>query len=227
MGYAPYGVGIGDFNGDGLLDLAVSNGTDNTVSILLQSGVPRRVSVSLAADPNPAYVNFPVTYATVVSDNKTIPTGSVTFKYGSTILGTVTLSAGQASITTAFAKSGTFPIIASYSGDETHPAKNSKATKQVVNKYSTSTSLSSSPNPSTHNQAVTFAVKVASAGAYPTGKVVLMNGTTSLGLADLVKGVATLTRSHLPSGSLAITATYEGDVESKKSTSAVLVQVVN
>ncbi len=37
-GSTPWGVAVGDFNGDGKLDLAITNGGDNTVSILLGNG---------------------------------------------------------------------------------------------------------------------------------------------------------------------------------------------
>jgi hypothetical protein len=38
VGLAPYGVAVGDFNADGKADLAVGNGADGTVSILLGNG---------------------------------------------------------------------------------------------------------------------------------------------------------------------------------------------
>jgi hypothetical protein len=38
VGRVPEAVAVGDFNGDGILDLAVVNGADNTVSILLGNG---------------------------------------------------------------------------------------------------------------------------------------------------------------------------------------------
>jgi hypothetical protein len=38
VGHTPYGVVVGDFNGDGKVDLAITNATDNTVSILLGNG---------------------------------------------------------------------------------------------------------------------------------------------------------------------------------------------
>jgi hypothetical protein len=37
VGNNPQAVGVGDFNGDGLLDLAVTNSSDNTISILQQT----------------------------------------------------------------------------------------------------------------------------------------------------------------------------------------------
>src|ERR1017187_9662030 len=38
VGHTPYGVVVGDFNGDGKVDLAITNATDNKVSILLGNG---------------------------------------------------------------------------------------------------------------------------------------------------------------------------------------------
>ena len=41
------------------------------------------------------------------------------------------------------------------------------------------------------------------------------------------RGIATLTKSDLPAGTLSITATYNGDSETAKNTSAPLTQTVN
>ena len=38
VGRQPYSVALGDFNGDGKLDLAVANALDNSVSVLLGNG---------------------------------------------------------------------------------------------------------------------------------------------------------------------------------------------
>jgi hypothetical protein len=99
--------------------------------------------------------------------------------------------------------------------------------KQVVNKYPTTTALSSSPNPSVYGQAVTFTATVAPTGpSLPTGKVLFKDGTTWIGAATLSGGVATITRSKLAVGTHPITAQYLGDATSAKSTSSVLDQVV-
>jgi Bacterial Ig-like domain (group 3) len=86
----------------------------------------------------------------------------------------------------------------------------------------------SSLNPSIYGQAVTLAATVTStAPSPPTGTVVFKNGTTSVGSGTLsATGVATLTTRTLPPGSLSITATYNGDSETQRSTAEALSQTV-
>jgi Bacterial Ig-like domain (group 3)/FG-GAP-like repeat len=92
----------------------------------------------------------------------------------------------------------------------------------------TTTTLSSTPNPSTFGHSVTLTATVTSSSLdKPTGKVIFKNGGTAFGSAILSGGVATLNTTKLPVGTLSLTAVYQGDTFSAKSTSAVLMQVVN
>ena len=95
-----------------------------------------------------------------------------------------------------------------------------------MDKYTTTTALTSSLNPSNYGQAVTFTATVTSAGPTPTGKVKFMDGTTTLKSVTLSGGVAALTTSKLAVGTHPITAQYLGDADSAESTSSVLDQVV-
>jgi uncharacterized repeat protein (TIGR01451 family) len=95
-----------------------------------------------------------------------------------------------------------------------------------VNKYPTTTTLSSSLNPSQFGQAVTFTAQVTSAGPAPTGNVKFLDGTLAIGSATLSGGIAKLTKSTLAVGSHPITAQYSGDAASYNSTSPVVNQVV-
>jgi hypothetical protein len=91
----------------------------------------------------------------------------------------------------------------------------------------TTTSLSSSYNPSTYGQAVTFtAVVVPAVSGTPTGNVTFYDGTTSLGSVALSAGTAALTTSSLTGGSHSLTASYSGDGTFGASTSPVLSQIV-
>jgi uncharacterized repeat protein (TIGR03803 family) len=93
----------------------------------------------------------------------------------------------------------------------------------------TTTTLTSSPNPSTHGQAVTFtAVVNSSKGAPPNGESVsFMQGTTVLGTGTLSSGTAVFMTSTLAVGTHSITAVYSGDSTFAASTSKPVKQVVN
>jgi hypothetical protein len=175
---------------------------------------------------NPSYLNESVTFTAVVNGDGAVPTGSVTFKEGSTTVGTVALASGQASFTATFTTKESVSITASYSGDQNYKATNSNVIKQVVQQYTTSTALVSSVNPSAYGEAVTLSATVSSAGPTPTGTVTFKNGSAALGSAALSGGVAKITKSTLPVATSTITASYGGDTTDAKSASSALEQVV-
>jgi hypothetical protein len=137
------------------------------------------------------------------------------------------LNAGVASLTTTVLSVGTHSLVAIYSGDAFSQKSKSPVLHQVVNKVATTTVVTSSLNPSTYGQPVTLTATVSAAGPAPTDTVTFKNGSTSLGTGTLVGGVAKITKSTLPSGTLPITASYNGNTASAKSTSPTLTQVVN
>ncbi len=93
----------------------------------------------------------------------------------------------------------------------------------------TTATLTSSPNPSTYGQVVTFTATVTSSGGIPPNgeTVTFMNGTTLLGTGTLSGGLASFTTSALTVGAYSITAVYAGDSIFSGSTSNVVGQVVN
>jgi hypothetical protein len=150
----------------------------------------------------------------------------VAFADGQTALASVPLSGGIASYTTSALSGGQHLISGTYSGDGTF-ATSAGSVKQKVNGYPTSTTLTSSPNPSSYQGTVTFTATVTSGGPTPTGKVKFVDGTNVIGTKTLNGGVATLKTSKLAVGSHSITADYKGDSSSEASVSPVLIQVVN
>jgi hypothetical protein len=176
---------------------------------------------------SPSLVGQPVTFtATVTSTHGAIPDGElVTFHDNKTAIGTGTTASGVATFTTSSLTAKTHTINAAYAGDDTFEPSTGSV-KQVVDKYTTTTALSSSLNPSNYGQAVTFTATVTSSGPTPTGKVEFKNGTKVMRSETMSGGVATLTTSKLAVGSYSITAVYEGDANSAESTSSVLDQVV-
>jgi uncharacterized repeat protein (TIGR03803 family) len=98
-----------------------------------------------------------------------------------------------------------------------------KLTPSTVTK--TTTTLTSSPNPSTYGEAVTFTATVAPAP--PDGETVsFMKGKTVLGTGTLSSGSATFTTSTLKVGTTAVTAVYAGDSNFAGSKSKAVKQVV-
>ncbi len=92
----------------------------------------------------------------------------------------------------------------------------------------TQAALTSSPNPSTYGQAVTFTAKVTSSvGGPPDGETVtFMNGETALGTGTLHGGSASFTTTTLNTGKTSVTAVYAGDLGLLGSTSKAVKQVV-
>lgn len=196
-------------------------------SAQLSGTVPYPSKTVVTTSGSPSFVGQSVTFtATVTSTRGPIPDGElVTFYDGTTAFGSAGLTSGTAAFSTSSLSAKSHTIKATYSGDaEIVPSAGSVA--QVVDQYATTTTLNSSPNPSTHGQAVTFTATVTSAGPTPTGKVSFKDGTTGIGTVTLSGGVATLIKSNLSVGTHAITAGYPGDAASAKSTSSVLDQEV-
>jgi hypothetical protein len=174
-------------------------------------------------------VTFKAIVATVAPGTGT-PTGSVTFLDGATSLGSASLSSGQASFTISTLALGSHSITAVYQGSTNFVSSKSSALGQTVNLTASATTLISSASPTVFGQAVTFKAIVAAVApgtGTPTGSVVFMDGTTSLGSASLSSGQATFTISTLTVGTHSITAVYQGDTNFASSTTATLGQVIN
>jgi hypothetical protein len=209
----------------GVLNIAGGSASPVLTETIL---VPHKTTTTVTTSGSPTFVGQPVTFtATVTSKFGAIPDGElVTFYDGTTAIGTNATTNGVAAFTTSSLVAKTHTIKATYAGDVNFHSSAGTVT-QVVNKYPTTTALSSSVNPSNYGQAVTFKATVTPSGPYPpTGKVKFFDGIVGIGSATLNGGVAKLTKSTLAVGTHPITAEYLGDAYNAKSTSPVLNQVV-
>jgi hypothetical protein len=150
----------------------------------------------------------------------------VTFKDGATVIGTVALAGGVATLATSSLATGNHAITAVYGGDATFAGSTGALTQTVGQPASTSTALSSSANPSNVGQAVTFTATVASSAGTPTGTVTFKDGATVIGSATLAAGAAAFTTSSLALGTHTVTASYGGAAGFAASTSPALTQTV-
>ncbi len=146
-GSEAYSAAVGDFNGDGATDLAVANGISNTVSLLLNT---QGTAMTVASSSNPSVWGQSVTFTTTVlasvSNGKAAPTGSVTVKNGTTVIGSGALVNGTFSLSTATLPVGADALSAVYSGDSNYQSRTVGLT-QTVQSAGTSTALLSSANP--------------------------------------------------------------------------------
>jgi hypothetical protein len=193
--------------------------------------VDSSTTVTLASSDSRAPYGQPITFrATVSSSNGNVPTGTVDFNDGSTILGSGTLnSAGVAFFTISTLTEGARTIVAAYLGDANDPAADSPPLTQIVNPASTTSYVSSGQNPSDFGQAVTFTASVSFAnGIPPNGDVVeFFDGNTRIGTAALSGGSAFFTTFNLAVGTHQIHVIYAGDANLKPSKSPVIRQVVH
>ena len=213
---------------------AVYSGDANFVAsaspLFMQTVSKAASSTNLTSTPNPSQYNQPIVLrAPVGSATGAIPTGKVTFKEGLNNIGTVVLTSGAASLSVSNLTVHSHSITAVYAGDPNFSASTSAAVSQIVNRATTTTTLASTPNPSTGGTAVTFtATVVATYGGSPTANVTLKDGTTIIGTAAVSATThqAIFVISTLSVGTHNITATFVGGASYAPSSSAVLQQVV-
>jgi hypothetical protein len=123
----------------------------------------------------------------------------------------VTLSGGTATCAYSTLPAGTDIVTATYSGDANF-ASSSGTVSQTVIKATTTTTVTSSLNPSSFNQQITFTATVTGQfGGTPTGTVTFSDGSTTLGASPLSGGMAAFSTAALAAGLHSVNAVYSGD----------------
>jgi hypothetical protein len=210
-------VATGDFNGDGRPDLAVANFSSNSVGnvgVLLNTSTVA-TATTLSADVNPAVVGQTVNLTAMVTGPAGIPTGTVTFMGGGTVLGTATLDGtGTASVAVAFTSAGDHAVTAVYSGDGSSDASTSDVLTETVTPAPTAVVLSPSVDTGMSGVPVDFTVTVspvAPGAGTPTGTVTLFDGATALGTAPLGANGQVVFTFAFDAGDHSLTVSYAGD----------------
>jgi RHS repeat-associated protein len=207
-------------------------GSGGTLSQVVNPG---GTSTSVASSANPTVYGQAVSFTATVTptlQGGSMPTGTVTFTLDGTAQAPVTLdSSGHASFNpTGVLVVGSHTVTVAYSGDGNYNTSASAPLTQTVNQGQTVTVVTSSLNPSTYEQAVTFTATVTPTGGAtgtPTGTVTFtIDGTAQATVTLNGSGQGTLSTTQLTAGSHAITASYSGDSSFKASTSSALNQGV-
>jgi hypothetical protein len=188
-------------------------------------------TTTLASSANPSVFGQPVTFTATVASTPAASGGTVTFKDGTTSIGSAPLTAGSAAVTVSNLAVGGHNVTATYSGATGFTGSTSAVLNQRVNRGDTTTTVTSSLNPSIVGDSVTFTATiavVAPAAGTPTGSVAFSDETwaRSLGTVALTGNTATLTTSTLARGSHRILAIYSGDANFLSSRNAVTQKVL-
>jgi hypothetical protein len=213
-GSGPFGLATADFQGDSLADLVVANTFSNTVGVLLNTSTVA-TATALSADVSPAVVGQTVNLTATVTRAAGIPTGTVTFMDGSTVLGTATLdNTGTATLAVTFPTAGDHALTAVYSGQGSSTSSTSDILTETVAAAPTTVVLTASVDQGLAGVPVTFTVTlspVAPGAGVPTDTVTLFDGTTVLATAPLdASGQAVFTFA-LDAGDHSLTVSYDGD----------------
>ncbi|HEX8818075.1 MAG TPA: Ig-like domain repeat protein, partial [Terriglobales bacterium] len=247
--FNPYAVAIGDLNGDGIPDLAVSiqdaTNFNQGIAVLLGAangtfGAPTLWDSTLQ-DPN---VDNPSPASVVIADMN--GDGIPDLAYTNSQFGTAGILYGQGG--GAFFNPLEFPasrwaynlVVAPFSGAGSQDVfvagwgqkADFSGVTVLLNTGDTGTTLTSSGSPSGDGEPVTFTATVATktkgTAGPPTGVVKFFNGVTELGAASVISGTARFTTTALAIGTHTITAAYQGNggVSFLPSASKAVTQVV-
>jgi Bacterial Ig-like domain (group 3)/FG-GAP-like repeat/FG-GAP repeat len=216
-----------DLNGDGKLDLVVANQETGTVSVLLNDTGSAPPSTALSSSPNPSGFGQSVTLIAAVTSPLGVPTGTVNFFDGATLLGSGNLASGSAALSVSSLVAGSHSMTAAYQGSGSFYASNSALVSQTVNLATTSTVVASLADPGPLSKPISFVATVTSEyGGQATGSATFSADSEPLGTVS-VYGWGELTTSFSADGAYSISATYSGDANHSGSTSPLITQYVD
>jgi large repetitive protein len=201
VGQNPVALASGDFDRDGLPDLAVASNGSNSVSILLNSA-PAVLPVTLPGGV--VAMTYPTTQVTASGG-----VAPVTFAISGSPPTGLTFNAGTGALSGVLAAAGTSTF--SVTVTDAAGCSSTRTYTITVGPTPTIVELTSSPNPSVLGQTVVFTAVVSPSGPIkPTGTVELHEGP-AIATAPLVNGVARFEISTLTLGTHILRAQYFGD----------------
>ena len=237
-------VVVGDFNGDGIPDLAVhscgelgecGNGEPDSVIVLLGNGDGTFTTQFTTFTSNLHSPTQCIAAGDFNGDGSPdLVLGTATGYLVATatvLLNQITTESATATLSGVSVFGTTHLVEASYPGDTNYSSSISNGVTLLAAKVATTLNLSSSPNPSPYTGQITLTATLSpyfAGGTTTDGETVnFYNGATSIGTGTLSSGVATLNMASPPVGTYRLTAAYPGDGNFLAAASNSLRQTVN
>jgi hypothetical protein len=230
--YGPQGLFL-----DGLGNLYIADFFDHRIreiqsNLAIQTFTPA-IRVDQTTPPQTQPIendgNAPLTFATIAPDMNAAVDASTTTCSISTALGID----AECNIGAEFAPTQVGdPVVGNINltGNPANSPLDIEVVDQSLSLTSTSTTLSATPNPALFGAQVVLSAAVSTGTGTLSGHVTFMDGTTTLGSANLsssgLTGTATFTTSSLAVGAHQLTAVYEGDGVHGTSTSAAVTETI-
>jgi large repetitive protein len=200
-------------------DTTFGSSTSSAPVTLAVAEAPTNVTVASSADPT--VVGQPVVFSVTISSSVTGETGTVQFVDNGLMIGSGSVSGGQATFETDALTLGAHPITAVYEGDDDFVGTSSTNTViQTVDQASTSTEVASSHDPGLVGETVVYTATVAAAApgsGTPSGSVSFSDSGSpvpncqGMTLPPAPPLEATCPQAYDTSAGHSITATYSGD----------------
>lgn len=199
-------------------------------SLPLSITVPLPTPTLVLTTPAPSTTfGSPITLKATMTVTGTLPTASIAFKNGTTVLGSQALDkTGTATLTVPAPglPIGTDSITATFAGNSSFSAVTSAPLTVTVAKATPTLVLTSSAPTIAVGSAETLTLALPATDPAPTGTVTFLMGSATLGTGTVTNGSANFTTSTLPAGKDTVTASWSGDDTYTAATSPAIVVMV-